>query len=134
MNGEATRFKEGNKAAEKWTLNEVEKVMDEMRDNAMEDKRILCLQDAIHSVSLYSSSLNYLIDKFPVFENIKKDIQDIITARINKGALEGDYQPTAAIWRMKQLGEIDSKEIKQKIDMSVKDPLKPFRDALSEGD
>ena len=114
MNGEETRFKIGNKAAEKWSEEEVEKIIFDMRDNAETNDSVLCLQDAIRSVDLYSSSLNYLIDKFPVFENIKKDIQDIITARINKGALMGDFVPAPAIWRMKQLGEKDEQELNHK--------------------
>jgi hypothetical protein len=37
----------------------------------------------------------------------KEDIKRLLTARINKGALQGNYNVTAAIWRMKQLGEKD---------------------------
>ena len=101
-------FDIGNKAAEKWNEENVKELIENMRDNAKDDKEILCLQDAIHSVDLYSSGLNYLIKKFPVFESIKKDIEDLILARINKGALLGDFNPASGIWRMKQLGEKDT--------------------------
>jgi len=107
-------FGKGNKAAEKWTEEEARKLVEKMRDNAKNDISILSLQDAILSVDLYSTSLNYIIDKFPVFETIKKDINDIIIARINKGALKGDYNPTAGIWRMKQLGERDERTVDNK--------------------
>lgn len=124
-------FEIGNKAAEKWTEAEVKKTIEQMRENAHKDSEILCLQDAIFSVDLYSSGLNYLIDKFPVFENIKKDIQDIIISRINKGALKGDLTPSPAIWRMKQCGEKDkvetehSGEIKgNRIDIEIVTPEK----------
>ena len=114
MNGEETRFKDGNKAAEKWSEEEACAILEKMRENAKNDDDILSLQDAILSVELYTTSLNYIIDKFPVFENIKNDIKDIIISRINKKALKSDFNPTASIWRMKQLGEKDEKVVDNK--------------------
>jgi hypothetical protein len=111
------KFEVGNKAAEKWTEEEVHKLFNDMRAKAREDNAILSFQDAILSVDLYSSSTNYLIDKFPVFESIKKDIADIIIARINKNALKGDFNPAASIWRMKQLGEKDTQYQEVKSDV-----------------
>lgn len=117
-----TSFKEGNKAAEVWVYDIVNSLFLEMRKNAQESKDILCLQDAIHSVGLYSSGLDYLTNKFPDFLTIKKDIQDLIISRINKEALNNEFNATASIWRMKQLGEIDKKEIDNKHE--IKDPSK----------
>ena len=114
MNGEETRFKIGNEAALKWTEEKVSDIFAKMVENTKNDAKILCLQDAIMSVDLYSSSINYLIDKFPVFENIKKDIQDIIISRINTKVLNNEFNPTASIWRFKQLGEKDEKVIDNK--------------------
>lgn len=105
------QFVIANKEAEKWTMETVEEKLTQMLSNAEKDDQILCLQDAIRSVGLYRSSLDYLIDKFPVFGNIKRDVNETITARINKGALNGDYNVTAAIWRMKQQGETDQQNI-----------------------
>ena len=109
------KFEIGNKVAEKWTEENVNELILKMRDLAAKDISILSFQDAILKVGLYSSGFNYLIDKFPVFESIKKDISDIIIARINKGGLEGDFNPTMCIWRSKQLGEKDQQyqEVKQ---------------------
>lgn len=104
-------FEIGNKAAEKWNEVEVRKIFIQMLENACKDEQILCLQDAIRSVGLYMSSINYLIDKFPVFESLKSDINNVIISRINKGALTGGFNPTAAIWRMKQSGETDQQQI-----------------------
>lgn len=122
MNGEATRFKIGNKAAEKWTEDEVEKKMFQMLENAKNRSDILCFQDAVLSVDLYPSSINYLINKFPVFNSIKEDIGSIIIARVNKGALQGDFNPTASIWRQKQLGEKDQQyqETKHSGEVNIK--------------
>lgn len=46
-------------------------IIEQMRANAIENNNILCLQDAIHSVNLYSSAMIYFMEKFPVFVNIK---------------------------------------------------------------
>ena len=73
------KFEIGNKEAEKWTEEDARIIIEQMRINTVEDSKILCLQDAIHSVGLYRSGMDYLTDKFPVFGNIKKDIQKIIT-------------------------------------------------------
>ena len=100
-------FEIGNKLAEKWTQEETEKIMEQMRENTKNNENILCLQDAIHSVDLYRSGLDYLTDKFPVFGNIKKDIQEIIIGRVNRKALSNEFNATASIFRMKQCGEKD---------------------------
>lgn len=116
MNGIETRFKIGNKAGEVWSREDVETIMDDMRKNASEDDTILCLQDAIRSVNLYSSGLNYLLGRFPEFEIIKKDIQDIIIGRVNSKALNGFFNAAASIWRMKQCGERDESQINHQND------------------
>lgn len=105
-----TSFKEGNNAAEIWSSEVVRNTLMEMRSNAETDAEILCLQDAIKSVGLYQSSLNYLVNKYPEFETIKEDISALIIARVNRGALKSAYNSTASIWRMKQLGEKDKTE------------------------
>lgn len=86
----------------------------EMIKNSETDEEILCWQDACHSIGWRDSKVNYWCGKVPVFANLKSDVQNSIIRRINKGALTGDYQPTASIWRMKQLGELDEKSINQK--------------------
>lgn len=107
MNGIETRFKIGNKEAEKWTFEEVEKLFEQMYELALSDPTILCFQGACLAVNYRSSHVDYFIKKFPVFENTKKDIQNVIIDRVNKGALLGDLVSTPAIFRMKQLGEVD---------------------------
>jgi len=113
------KFEIGNKEAEIWDEEQVRKVFNQMVVNTIEDKDILSLQDAILSVNLYSSSINYLVEKFPVFETIKKDIQDIIVSRVNKGAIKGEFNPASSIWRMKQCGEVERSEIKNEGSMEI---------------
>ena len=79
----------------------------QMVENAKNDDNILSFQDACLSIGWRSSKVDYWVNKIPIFETLKKDIQDIIVSRINRGALKGDYQPASSIWRQKQLGEKD---------------------------
>lgn len=108
-----TRFKIGNKDAEKWTEEEVLDKLEEMYDNSSNDDNILCFKDACISVGYRDSHIDYFFKKFPVFEFYKKDIQSVIVSRINRNALRNKFNATAAIWRMKQLGEKDTAEVKQ---------------------
>jgi len=103
-------FIEGNKAAEKWTKEEAIKIMNQILHNSIKDNKILCLQDAYLSVNMMNSTFYYLLDKFDVLGNYKKDIQDIIISRINKQALKGQFNAASSIWRMKQLGEKEKSE------------------------
>jgi hypothetical protein len=114
MNGIETRFKIGNKEAEKWTFEEVEKLFEKMYDLALTDSSILCFQGACLAVNYRSSHVDYFIKKFPVFENTKKDIQNVIVNRVNEGALKGTLVSTPAIFRMKQLGEVDESNYNMK--------------------
>lgn len=122
------KFQIGNKEAEKWEEEDVRLIIEQMRTNAIKDDKILCLQDAIHSVNLYSSSMTYFMEKFPVFANIKKDIQEIVTSRVNSKALTGEFNATASIWRMKQCGEKDESAINhQNNGASFEPPIIKFK-------
>jgi len=114
MNGIATRFKEGNKARETWTLEESRNILEEAFDKTLKDKDVLCVQDSFFAVNLRPTTAHYLIKKFPELEDIKKDINDIVICRVNKGAINNKMNPTASIWRMKQLGERDEKTVDNK--------------------
>ena len=105
-----TSFKEGNKVAQK-SPKVVLRKFNEMLENAQNDNDILCFQDACYSIGWRDSKVDYWVNKSAVFEKLKKDIQSAIIRRINKGALTGGYNPTASIWREKQLGETDSQNI-----------------------
>lgn len=94
----------------------------EMIENTKNDNNILCFQDACHSVNWRCSKVNYWCDKIPTFATLKSDIQNIIVSRINKGALDNDFNSTASIWRMKQLGERDEKYQEQHINVKESKP------------
>ena len=65
------------------------------------------MQDAVIHSGMPSRTFYYLADKHEVLQHIKKDINDVIIAKINRGALKGEFNATASIWRQKQLGEKD---------------------------
>jgi hypothetical protein len=109
MNGEETRFKHGNKAAEKWTIELAKEVFSHMLEYTQKNNNVLSVQQAYIDYGIPCVTYYYLLEKFPELEPFKKGINDTIISRVNKGALEGDYNPTAGIWRMKQLGEKDEK-------------------------
>lgn len=99
-------FETGNKIACK-SPNIVYRKLRQMYINSCEDDDILSFQDACFSINWRPSKIAYWTSKLHVFELFKKDIQDAIISRINKQALTGNFNPTASIWRMKQLGEKD---------------------------
>jgi hypothetical protein len=111
------QFEKGNRAAEKWTLSEATDAFEWMMNNAMDDSDVLCVQDAYLAYPMRGSVFHYLIDKFPVLEKFKRDIQDVIISRINRNALRNEFNPTASIWRQKQLGEKDTQY--QKVEATV---------------
>jgi len=110
MNGEATRFKPHNKAAEHWTEQQAIEVFEAALLNA-DNPNILCTQAAYRQAGIRPSTFHYLLEKFPVLESYKKDIEARIIETVNEGAIKGSFSAAPAIWRMKQLGEKDTSSI-----------------------
>ena len=115
-----TSFDFGNKAAEKWTLEDSENAFIDIFESAFLNDTILSIQSAYFEVNMLGSTFHYIMKKFPELERYKKDIQDVINARINDKALIGEFNATYSIWRNKQLGEIDKHEVKQEIKQETK--------------
>lgn len=108
---EGSRFKEGNKAAQKWSEEKALEIFEDCFNWVINKRQAYCIHDiqlyAIDAHGLPFSSFNYLVEKYPVLVDIKKAMQAVIISRINKGCIEGDFNATGSIWRMKQLGERD---------------------------
>lgn len=122
-------FQHGNQAAATWTEEAAVNMLLSMCDFAMHDDDVLCFTDACVKSGYSPSHVAYLVNRFPVLEDIKKDVQNYIASRINKGALTGGYVATPAIWRMKQLGEKDQQfqEITGKDGAAVTQPVFVFK-------
>ena len=102
------RFTYGNNAHEKWNLEDSKELFLKALKYANDDNDCLCIQDAIYYIKLPSSTFYNLIKRFSELDDIKRDINDSIIRRINKGALKTTFNTTASIWRMKQLGESET--------------------------
>jgi len=129
-----TSFKEGNKAAEKWTLEEAERVFNEMLKvlqdanepnlEVIENERTGAKSIFINPTGMYlsmhqfindmdkrgimaHSTFFHLLNKYPVLDEIKKSMQSIVLATVNTLGMTGNASPTMVIWRSKQLGEKD---------------------------
>ena len=102
---------EGNKNAEVYTIEEATEAYELVASLAMTNDECYSMQDAYIEAGIRPSTYYYLIEKFPVLESLKKDAQDYIIARVNKGSIKTDFNATASIWRMKQLGEADKTEV-----------------------
>ncbi len=123
-----TSFDFGNTAAEKWTKKEASTAFEEIFKYALDNETCLCLQDSYLKNKMLGSTFYYLIEKYPVLETYKKDIQDVIISRINQNALTSEYNATASIWRMKQSGENDRQEVTQTTTHEFKgDPFAQIR-------
>ena len=103
----------GNRYAEKHSIEEWEKVFNNVYKNACKGK-YTSLQQAWIKNDIRPSTATWLVKKYEVLASIKKDISEAIIALINDRGLEGDYNATCVIWRSKQLGEVDKQEIEQK--------------------
>lgn len=99
-----------NKYAQKWSEEEATERFLVGLEYAETDKKCLHLADAIKKAGIPYSTYDYLAEKHQVLGLIKQDTKVEVLRRINKGTLEGDFNPAGGIWRMKQLGETDSKD------------------------
>lgn len=105
---------EGNKYNEIYTLEKELPIFEKILEESKEGK-YLSIQEAVMHSPYSRRCFYYICDRFEDLHSIKEDINDTIIAVVNRSALEGNYNATASIWRMKQLGELDRKELTQTI-------------------
>ncbi len=106
------KFAKGNKDAEKWKESDFEDILNICYKVAKENPNdFLSMADIVlyakDELGVPSRTFYYLVEKFPVLQSLKEDLNLLLIARVNKKALFSDYNATASIWRMKQLGEKD---------------------------
>lgn len=98
-----TSFKEGNKAAEKWTVETVMPILTDMLQ-AAKDGRYVWLGDALVNSYLYKDIWIEWKEKFkdnePVFRTIKQ-IEQCFENNQYKGALNGQLVASVAIFGLK---------------------------------
>lgn len=102
----------GNKYTQKYTEEEAVELFIIGLEYAESNDECLSLADAIKQTTIPYSTYDYLAEKYEVLGHIKNDTKTEVTRRINKEALQGNFNATSSIWRMKQLGEKDVSEVK----------------------
>ena len=102
---------EGNQYTRKYTLESALPLFEKALSYAIESNDCLCVQDAVAQSGIAHTTFYDLCKQFNVLNDIKKNINENVIMRINRGGLKGDFNPTASIWRMKQLGEKDKTEV-----------------------
>lgn len=100
---------EGNKYNELYTLEKELPIFKEIIEEAKKGK-YLSIQEAVMLSPYERGIFYYLCERFKDLDNIKKELNDIIIAIVNRKGLEGEFNATSSIWRMKQLGERDKQE------------------------
>lgn len=88
-------FKEGNKAAEKWTEEKIQELIDEMFAWFKEDEinNIFLKEFFVNEKDLYSSIVSYLSEKSPAFSKAIEKACDIQELRLSKNGLLNRYNP-----------------------------------------
>lgn len=109
-------FARGNNAREVYSLDTCLDIFDRMAQYALNDEHeALSVQEVILAFSNeipYRTAYDQL-RRFPAeLQPLKAIIDAAIVARVNKGAIKGNYNATSSIWRCKQLGETDRQEIR----------------------
>lgn len=135
------RFIKGNDANRKYSkemaVNEFLRLEMNMRgEEAKQDPPYLSMQEVIMD-SPFSSKVFYdLIKNFPECDEIHKDMINNLNAIIARKSLLGEYHATAAIWRHKQLHEVDRQVVEQEVkEQPMFNALPPAKkqEALPEG-
>lgn len=110
----------GNKYNEKWTI----KASQELFDKALELAKggAITLTDIANELDVYTDVFEYICNKHEDFRPVKKRILSQIENNTYKGALNGDYIPSVAIFGLKNNhGWKDKQEITQ--DINVKNDV-----------
>jgi hypothetical protein len=102
----------GNRYNERYSKEDALELFEKGLEYARWNEECLSVQDVVIYLDLSHSTFYNLCEQHKELDDIKKDLNDAIIARINRQALKNKFNPTASIWRMKQLGERDQQEIK----------------------
>jgi len=100
----------GNTNAEKWTLEEATSFCNKVLEVLETDKKIRTLGGACLKAGGYEQLINYLEDKFnTVFVSIKKS-REIVKERLIEQGLDGEANPTMAIFILKNNHNMNDKQ------------------------
>lgn len=129
---------EGNKNAEKWNLVKTEMFFDDILKHVQSNPKCRSLSDACVEVGEYEELISYLLNKYPdtVFKSIKR-AKDIVKNRLVNQGLDGDANPTMAIFILKNNHNMTDKQ-QTDVTTNGKDlntaPIIKFIDTEEDGD
>lgn len=120
-----------NKNAEKWTINESQVFINSVYDYVKSNKDCCSMEEACCELGQYEKIINYLERKFNYSEdnenetvsvdfNPIKKARGILKNRIIKMGLTNKYNPTMAIFVLKNNHDMDDKHI---VDENIKGNL-----------
>lgn len=105
-----------NTNAEKWTIEDAELFCNNVLKYIEDNKRCRSLSEAAVECGEYEELISYLCNKFGiVFKSIKK-AKDIVKNRLVNQGLDGDANPTMAIFILK-----NNHNMKDRIDHTTDD-------------
>lgn len=108
----------GNKNREVWTLEEAESFCDQVLQFVIENEKCRSLATATSKLGQYESLLHYFDVKFNVeFGSIKR-AKEIVKGRLIEQGLDGDANPTMAIFILKNNHDMADK-VEQKNDTTI---------------
>ena len=106
------RFKEGNKAAEKWTLESAMELGHGLLDWMEEDGNMFYQEYLCVANDYYEDLIGYLCKKFNPFLELIKKAEKIQEMKLVKGGLDGKTHPAMTIFVLKNHHEYkDKKEV-----------------------
>lgn len=102
---------DGNTNAEKWDLVRTEMFFDDILKHVQSNPKCRSLSEAVVEVGEYEELISYLLNKFPnvVFKSIKR-AKDIVKNRLVTQGLDGDANPTMAIFILKNNHNMTDKQ------------------------
>jgi hypothetical protein len=103
-------LKKGSKLHQKYELKDLIVVFEELAQKCIEGEYLSMQECQMHS-GLPHRTFYDVVTKYPELEDSKKQMNDAIIANVNRMALNNKFNPTASIWRMKNLGEKDRSEV-----------------------
>jgi hypothetical protein len=102
---------QGNNNAEKWDLIRVEKFFDDILKYVQSNTKCRSLSEAVIEVGEYEELISYLLNKYKEveFKSIKR-AKDIVKNRLVQQGLDGDANPTMAIFILKNNHNMTDKQ------------------------
>lgn len=107
---EKGRVVAGSTLHQKYTKEEAISLFERLVTECIEGE-YLSIQEAQMKSGIRRRTFYDIAKKYPELDELKQEMNDAIIANVNRLGLMGKFNPAIAIWRMKQLGERDSKDL-----------------------